>query len=98
VWLHEAQAVTEEEEAQIRASQAGVLFEEEKRVKWLDYYVSNSSFDKAAELVVTPVEAALVLKGRATATTGMCSCWGVSPVLAERERHERFVQAIRACA
>jgi hypothetical protein len=90
------QAVTDDEEARIRAVQMGVTYEEEKRVKWLDYHISHSNFDKAAELVITPLEAALVLKGRATAAQP-CAWCGPSVADAERERHERFVQAIKAC-
>ena len=78
------------------AAKAGTAYEEEKRLKWFKFYVSNASFAKAAELVVTPVEAAMLLKAKATATPGPCACCTPDPKQARWERYERFVQAIRA--
>jgi hypothetical protein len=91
-------AISAEEEAQIEAVQKGVEYEETSRLKWFRYYVSTSEFDEADKLVVTPVEAALVLRSRATVPPRCCACIRLSTPAseAEAERYERFVQAIRS--
>jgi len=94
-----ALTVTEEEEEKVRAAQKGVQFEEEKRLEWFKFYLNEHNYLRAAELVVTPIEAATVLKAKATAEMPICMCCvagGNNPQVAEGERYERFVQAIRA--
>ena len=83
---------------QIEAVQKGVEYEETSRLKWFRYYVSTSEFDEADKLVVTPVEAALMLRSRATVPPRCCACIRLSTPAseAEAERYERFVQAIRS--
>ena len=89
-------AISAEEEAQIEAVQKGVEYEEASRLKWFRFYVSTSEFDEADKLVVTPIEAALVLRSRATVPPRCCACIQLSAPAAEAERYERFVQAIRS--
>ena len=89
-------AISAEEEAQIEAVQKGVEYEETSRLKWFRFYVSTSEFDEADKLVVTPIEAALVLRSRATVPPRCCACIQLSAPAAEAERYERFVQAIRS--
>jgi len=94
-----ALAVSPEEEQLVHAARAGIEYEEENRLKWFRFYVSNGEFDRAAELVVTEVEAALVIRSRATAPAKCCACLqggAATAAAAEEERYQRFVQAIRA--
>ena len=91
-----ALAVTPEEEQQVAAAKAGIAYEEEKRLKWFQYYLGTSDFDKATELVISPVEQALVLKARSQDVPGLCACLsGSNPNDAENERAQQFVKAIR---
>ena len=91
-----ALAVTPEEEQQVAAAKAGIAYEEEKRLKWFQYYLGTSDFDKATELVISPVEQALVLKARSQDVPGLCACLsGSNPNDTENERAQQFVKAIR---
>ena len=83
-----ALAVTPEEEHKVHEARAAVRGEEQKRVKWFAHYLQTRNLDKAAELMVTPLEAARVLHARARLDLGPCACClpqaGASAYEAER--------------
>lgn len=92
-------AVSEEELEMIRRKQRESNGEEERRIKWLSHYTAANEFDRAAELAVTPVEAATVLRARAVHATSLpgrlCSCVCNSSAGVEARRAEQFVGSIR---
>jgi hypothetical protein len=91
-----ALAVSAEEEEEIQRANVGSQLEEDKRQKWLGHYLATSNYTKAAELVVSPKEAAQVLKAKAAASFGICACClGIERESIESERSARFVKAVR---
>ena len=89
-------AVSPEEEAAVERARSGSKTEEVKRQKWLKHYLASGAYAQAAELVVTPIEAATVLKAKAKAALGpWACCLGVDAEEAEAERQDRFVKAVQ---
>lgn len=88
-------AVTPEEEAMVENAQKGVSEEEVKRLKWLEHYTTSGVYDKADALVVTPLEAATVLKARSISAKGFCSCVG-DKAQTESRRAVQFVSSVRS--
>ena len=56
-----------------------LLHVEERRLLWLRFYVSSSEFERAAELVVGPLEEAMLLRARAAAAAWPCTCCVADP-------------------
>ena len=92
-----ALAVTPQEQAAVEAARSGSKTEEVKRQKWLKHYLAAGSYAQAAELVVTPIEAATLLKAKAKAALGpFACCLGIDAEEVESERSDRFVRAVQS--
>ena len=88
-------AVSPEEEERVRQARAALSGEEDKRVKWFVHYLQTRNYAKAAELAVTPLESARVIKAKALAALGPCACCIGDSKMLERERSLKFAQSIR---
>ena len=98
----EAMAVTHKERAMVAAARkaAGGAADpvELRRVQWLRHYLATRDFTRAATLVTTELEAALVLKQTTLATHVLCRCLPFGAATAtevEAERRAKFVDSVR---